>query len=179
MRRFVRLLAPLALAAGIAAPMSAHATDTLAWTFHVPCNSSAGDSTPAGIGLPTGTYAVTVSGACILNFGSTSVPVGGTPCTVPVVGSVPCTSPITTVNNVPWFTLVSTGGGNVITTAPSESTTGCGVFYMTIDGQCFASQAGTYNRAISGPMTVAFVDFPGTYGDNVGELAVTVTWTAL
>lgn len=177
MRRITRLLLPLAVAAGIAVPTGAHATDTLAWTFAVPCASPAGATTPAGIGLPTGVYAVTVSGACAVDFGLRSVPVGGTPCTAPVVGPVPCTSPVTTINNAPTFGQVSTGSGDDITTAPSVSLPGCGLLYITIDGNCFAGQAGTYNRTISGPMTVAFVDT--YYPDNVGELIVTVTWTPL
>src|SRR5690348_850890 len=99
MRRLARLLFPLALTAGFVVPTAAHATNTLTWTFAVPCANPAGATTPLGLGMPTGNYAVTVSGACLLDFGLRSVPVGGTPCTLPVVGPVPCTSPITTINN--------------------------------------------------------------------------------
>jgi hypothetical protein len=174
MPRVARLLVPLAAAAGLAVPMNAHATNTLTWTFAVPCTGAA--STPTGFGLPTGVYAVTVAGACIVDLNNNPRTVGGTPCTVPVAGAVPCVDPVT-VNGLTLFGQVTTGSGDDITTAPGATNYGCAVFSIRIDGNCFAAQAGTYNRTISGAMTVSFVD--GNYADNLGELDVTVTWTPL
>lgn len=174
MRRSTRLLLPLAAAAGLVVPMSAHATNTLTYTFAVPCTGGT-TSTPLGLGMPTGTYAVTVAGACIVDINNNPRTVGGTPCTVPVAGSVPCAEPVT-VDGLTLFGQVSTGGGNDVTTA-GVTNFGCNVFSIKIDGNCFAAQAGTYTRTISGAMTVQFVD--GNYADNAGELDVTVTWTPL
>lgn len=174
MLRVVRALAPLAVAASLAVPGGAHAAETLTYAFAVPCS---GTSVSSALGLPTGTYAVTVTGACIIDLGTHAQPVGGTPCTVPVVGTVPCTSPITTVNNVPGFNQVVVAGGSDVTTTPGIGNFGCSVLYVAIDGNCFLGSAGTYRRTVSGPMTVSFVD--SNYADNVGELIVTVVWTPL
>jgi len=174
MHRVLRSLAPLAIAASLAIPVGAHATETLAYTFTVPCTGGIAGS--SGLGLPTGIYAFTVTGVCVIDLRTQSQPVGNTPCSVPVAGTIPCTQPITTVDNVPVLGQVVTGGRDVATNV-SANAVDCTVGAIRLDNICFASAAGTYFRTISGGMTAQFVDT--NYADNAGELLVTVVWTPL
>lgn len=174
MRRLAALLS-CALAALAASAAPTHAVQSLAYTFVVDCANPGG--TNSLVGLPNGTYAVTVAGACTVN-GPYSTPVGGTPC----VGALPCLSPITVVNNVPGPTCtVATGGVEAAgLCGPRAALTGCANLYVAVDGACLGGQAGLRYRAPGAggtPMNVRFVD--SNYADNAGVLLVTVAWTPL
>lgn len=181
MRRLIGLLAASALVClpGSAAP--ANALQSLAYAFVVDCKAPGG--TDSLVGLPNGTYVVTIAGGCSIHD-NIGFPVGATPCSVPVVGTVPCLSPITTINNFPgeacgW----STGAVEVNVLCPAGTVpalVGCGLLYVAIDGVCLNGQAGLHYRPPSlggAPMNVRFVD--SNYADNDGALLVTVVWTPL
>ena len=69
MKRLFGVLAALALSFLPAAP-SAQAVNSLVWTIVVDCDDVDGSSTaePLGVTMPTGTYAVTITGACFLAY---------------------------------------------------------------------------------------------------------------
>lgn len=178
--RLVRpLLAAAALAASVGAPQ-AHAVQTLAYTFAVPCMSSGGTWTAPGITMPPGRYVVTVAGACAVNMADTfGTTVPGTPCTAPAVGSIPCTAPVP-VNNLPAplcrATVAATATVEGCYTAARLVT--CTVHYISVDGSCVNGAAEVINRTGGErPMNVRFVD--SNYADNAGAFVVTVAWTPL
>lgn len=174
-----RLLAGCALAAGAVVPgTGAHALQTVAFTFVVPCDSSSGTSSGA-LDMPTGVYAVTVVGACVHNTTQSSSVALGTPCTLPVVGTVPCAG--TTVHNVPPAACHTTTG--FVRTDCSGAPAGvrtetCGELYVEVAGDCVPGQAGfVVHEAPLSPMTARFSD--SVYSDNAGTLVVTAVWTLL
>jgi hypothetical protein len=178
MRRFLRVLAPLTIAAGLAIPAPAHALQSLAYTFVVDCANPGG--TNSLVGLPNGTYAVAAVGACAVN-GSYPYTVG-TPCSLPVVGTIPCVPSITTINNFPGQLCTTSIGGVFVSLLcgplPNAGLTGCANLFIEIDGVCLGGQAGLHFRAVGGgPMNVRFHD--SLYTDNIGFFVVTVVWTPL
>jgi hypothetical protein len=175
--RPARLLVPLALAASAVVPSAAtpaHAVQSLAYTFAVPCNNPS--PTPSLVDLPSGTYAVAYVGVCSYDINHTSgVPVN-TPCTLPTVGTVPCVS--TTINNLPGvLSQVTTGSVDVEGFVPRVAQTDCGTnAHVEVDGQCVRLNAGTITHG-GGVMTAWFQDL--NHADNLGAFLVTVVWTPL
>ena len=171
----MRILMPLTAVAAFAAPVQADAVNVPAITFAVPCTSSSTSTGSLGITLPSGTYAVTVEGACSIGFTSvhsiplSTCPVTGPPC-VDSGGSV--TLPGATCN-------VSAGAVAVGTCyATSPHVNGCGhPGTVRVNGQCLALQTAGLVTHGGGPMVAGVVD--SNYGDNVGAFVVTAVLTAL
>ena len=179
MNRVRRLVAPLAVLAavlGTAAP--AHAVQSLAYVFLVPCGDSDGVSTLPDVTLPSGRYAVVAAGVCSADTQHTfSYPVG-TPCSLPQVGTVPCVS--TSVNNLPGaLCIIATGTAAVqLCGGPVVSLTDCGPdFHIEVDGQCVSAAVGSFVNHPGGAMTARFTD--SRYDDNIGYFVVAVVWTPL
>lgn len=166
---FAALASASLLCAG--APAS-HAVSTLVFTIPVNCADSDGTITdspdlPATVNLPSGNYAVTVTGACLFGFHADPIT---TPCSGPA-GAIPCV----TVNNVPNVCRVSVG---------AAANDGCGVvpvtscaYHIYVDGQCIADGVGLIYHATTGPVRASFADC--CFDDNVGEFLVTLVWTPL
>jgi hypothetical protein len=179
MSRLTRILAPLAAAAALAAPtQAAHAASTLTYVFAVPCTSGATVSPVAGLTMPSGTYAVTVTGACTFNddLSRTTSTTVATPCSAPVAGPVPCTS--NTVSNIPLPVCEVTTGSVAVRGCPPASSTSlgdCVNIYVAVDTTCVNGFALMHHS--EGAMTARFVD--GNYADNHGALVVTAVWTPL
>ncbi len=171
MNRLRLVLAALAVLFGAASP-SATAVNTVAFTFAVDCADPDGTSSDdiAPIQFPTGTYQVTIAGACL--YGAFNNYAVSTPCSGPT-GSVPCA----TVNNIPAACMVSTGG--VATENCGMSTVAhCWAYRVEVDGQCLAfDNAGFINHTAQGPIRARFLDC--CHSDNVGVFLVTVVWTPL
>jgi hypothetical protein len=177
MRRLARLLVPaLALLGSVAVAAPAHAVDSLAYTFVVPCASSA--NVVSLTGLPSGTYAATIAGDCAINAGSTNTGPITTPCLVAGV-TLPCViGP--TVANQPGVICHNTTSGVVVSEGCLSQSyvvlNGCASNYVEVAGQCLTlptRQAGLVTHP-GGPMSVRFVDT--YYGDNLGAFLVTVVW---
>ncbi|MEA3200774.1 MAG: hypothetical protein QOE90_2202 [Thermoplasmata archaeon] len=117
----------------------------------VPCNASGGVS----IGVPGGTYVVTVTGAC--NFiTATNVYHLPTP-----AGQVP--DPGATC-------AVSVGAASEFCTTPKARVLGCGDQSVAVNGICVN---GATTLALGGTVTGRFVD--DYYADNTGDFVVTLT----
>ncbi len=147
----------------------------MAWEFVLPCDSGATVSTASfGVDLPSGQYAYTVKGACVidLSLGRTvSIPVG-TPCSLPEVGTIPCAS--TTVHNVPFPVCWTVTEGQLVEPCTGTIAPTC-TMYVAINGACLPTNGVVWHPG--GPMTAQFAD--SNYTDNVGAFTVTVVWTPL
>lgn len=179
MRRIVLgLIAVFVFTLGL--PRPSEALQSLTWEFVIDCADPSGMSTSElGFDMPSGVYAATVEGACLIDFepGRRGAVVIGTPCSAPIVGPIPCIPEIETVENVPrplcWIQAAEVwvqgcDGLNVVLN-------GC-TYVVLVDGNCLPLGKGSFYHN-PGPMRAWFDD--GHYPDNVGLFTITVVWTPL
>lgn len=170
--RLARLFALLALGATAVVPQAnAHATQTLAFTFVVPCDAESG-ATSLGLELPKGWYAVTIAGACSWASGTSSVTVA-TPCDAPVAGPVPCKP---TIDNVSSRACYWAFGGLTTRCEVPSGTAGCGYYSVQVSTGCVDGPFGLIEHP-GGTMSAKFNDYG--HADNIGAFLVTVVWTPL
>ena len=181
MSRITRFAMPaLAMAALAFPPSQAHAVNSLAYTWTIDCANPNATSTGPLVTMASGTYLVTVTGACSYGVDTThSVPV--TTCVSPV-NTLPCLDTGMSVNNVPGYTCVVGGGIAHAATCPTPGAyvSGCGgSFTVVVNEQCLSAvpnQAGLISHG-GGAMTARTID-SGHY-NNIGAFVVTAVWTPL
>lgn len=182
MRRFIRLalLGALVGIVGIGTALPAESANLPTWTWVVSCADPDGVSTTETLGttLPSGTYLVTVEGACVHTApGSRDLNVG-TPCSAPLVGTIPCAT-LTTVHNVPGTACPLATTAQVWTEpcTPSVTLGTCATFTVVVNGQCLVTGTAGLVTHAGGGMNARFID--GFYSDNTGYFVVTAVLTPL
>jgi len=176
MKRLLRIGGLAALVAGLVVGVvpASHATQSVTYTFAVPCNSGANVTAP--VTFPSGVYEVVVTGACSLVNGVAGTGVS-TPCNTPV-GAIPCTT--LTLNNLPYAECWSVAlgydvepCGGWLDVTPARCAYSIAVWSST-GSACMPSAVNTYVHP-GGPMWVTYSDT--AYSDNTGAFLVTVIWT--
>lgn len=181
MRRLIRAVAfacsALAVIFGFVSPSKA--VNSLAYSFVLPCNSSTAQTSLTD--LPTGTYAVIVTGACALDGNQYTLTVDSCSVTPP---PSPCTS-VGPIERVPGQACWAATNTYAVRPCDQDgpqvlSTMSCGDYgIIEIDGACRGTgQAYTYTRTSSGPMSARVADVWDGH-DNLGMVMVTVIWTPL
>ena len=152
MRRLCGALAALALA--FLPTSSAQAVNSLTFTIVVDCDDVDGSSTaePLGVTMPTGWYAVTITGACFMAY--------------PNIGTCQL------------FAFAYSGGCSGAEATLGDVC--AGPYKVLVDGQCPShGGAGLIYHNNPGAVTARVTDCAGCHGDNEGYFVVTATWTTL
>ena len=158
-----------AIALLLAFTPSSGAVNSLAFTMTLACNDADGvrSDEVLPIELPSGTYAVTVTGFCMFDVDSNSTVTRGTPCLHP---EAPCVS--VTAHNLPGETCAWSAGEVQLWDCQNVVLSNCGQ-NVQVNGQCVRN-AGLISHA-GGAMVATFDDAP--LEDNQGALLITVVWT--
>lgn len=164
---------------GVAAASPAPAVQSLTYSWAVPCDDGDGvySDEALGVTLPSGTYAVTVAGACSIAALSLWNISAGTPCSTSATGPIPCVS--ATVGNVP-SELCGTATGPVYTQQCDQwaiitSVGSCGDGTVAVNGTCLTAGTAGLVTHTGGAMHARYLD--SRYDDNLGAFIVTATWT--
>lgn len=173
----LRIAVPIVLLLAFSVvPAPAQGVNTITYALVVPCWDADGVSSGPLVTMPSGIYAITITGAC--DFGThlapgNSVPVN-TPCSVPPVQNIPCISGASV--DVPAAAcLVS---ASVVWTYCGAQTgvLSCAQQHVVVNNQCFPLGTGLLAHG-GGPVSARYVD--SIYSDNVGAFVVTFQFTPL